>query len=506
MRRFFAGLIIFCLLLSFRAQAGENLTTTPYHKLPRSWQKELDYYTGRALVPGILVMVSTPEWGNALGQSGATTFGGDTPIQPDMPFRVGPVTQLLTSIIILQLEAEHKLRLDMTIDEFFGGSSIPHSNTITLLDCLAMRAGIFSFNKEPALNGETPILGAEPLVPKAILSDLQRQMQDGALEVNLRYSPSLTGYLLAGKLIERIEKKPLAEVFKERIIKPLKLSSSYFEDGRKPPANMVHGYSGMNKVMRDRTAADSLLLGASGGFVSTGFDLMKTMKTIMKTRKLLSRLSYSKLCKFLDASSQRQEDSFALGMLERVSNRGIWRGVEGTVPGYYTLVAYYVFGDAMILIMINTSDNKDVGYELSNEILRRITGSTIAHLPANKGTVKLKNGNALLAWHAGFYYGKTYQIYVGESAAAVRRATTKSHQGVKYLTTGKKTFQVEVKNLTVGKTYYWRVDAMRHLSEDELADERMRRKTLREQSPELPFREVEEDEQIEGPVKSFVTR
>jgi D-alanyl-D-alanine carboxypeptidase len=497
--------ILICLLLLPQAHAGEASNAIPCQEAPLSWQKELAYYTDRGLVPGIMVMVSSPEWGNVVSQSGVAAFGGSSPIQPDMQFRLGPLTRLLTSVIILQLETEHKLRLDMTVDEFLGGGLVPNSDKITLRDCLNMRGGIFDYRKEPMLNGETPQLGARPIVPEAILSDLWQQLRAGAGEVDAQFSPSDTGYLLAGRLIERLEKKSLPEVFQERIVKPLNIVGGYLEDGREIPANMVHGYTGMKGTMRDRTGADSLLLGAAGGFVATPFDAMHAMQAVMKTDKLISRLAYAKLSKFMNASSQREEDSYALGMVERVSNRGTFRGVEGSVPGYYTSAVYYPWGDAMLLILINTSDNEFVGNELTNEIMRRITGATLVHTPADKAEVGLTDGGLRLEWQAGFYYGETYEIYLGESENAVRKANPGS-KDARLLTVDRNTFSIEVRELAPGKTYYWRVDAIRHLTDDEQDNERRRRKNLRGTYEKMPVRLVEEVERIEGPVKSFVVR
>ena len=64
------------------------------------------------VIPGAVVLVSSPDQGDWTGTFGTRTWGADEPMLAIDHFRIGSNTKTLTSTVILQLAQEGKLALD----------------------------------------------------------------------------------------------------------------------------------------------------------------------------------------------------------------------------------------------------------------------------------------------------------------------------------------------------------------------------------------------------------
>lgn len=168
------------------------------------------------------------------------------PITEDTIYRIASMTKPITSIIFMQLVEEGKVALSHSVASFLpefrdtgvfqaGGGNVPFvtrrpASAMTMIDLLRHTSGLsYGFQER------TPVDAA---YRKAKLDDFQsgRTLDEFIAElakIPLEFDPG-TGwnYSVAtdvlGAIIQRIEGKPLFDVYHERLFAPLGMNDTYF--------------------------------------------------------------------------------------------------------------------------------------------------------------------------------------------------------------------------------------------------------------------------------------
>ncbi len=517
MRRFFLcamSLMLLAVLMQFgrtvfaSADSKNNVETVKpvesdqvIRSGPESWRNVLAEAQEKGLIPGALLLVKGPAWGTCVVTVGAADLSDGQPMSIDSSYRVGPVTKAMVSVALLQMETEWKVRIDQTLGELLGDGIVPHSDRVTLRDCLFEKSGTYNYRDLPEFSSNE--------VNRAWLPDVivARAVEAGrtARVRNLGdFFPSDTDYILAGMIAEKIDNKSLAEILQNRVISKAGLSATYFDAGSDVPQGMIRGYTGCRhgSVPRERTFRDPSADWAAGAVVSTPRDVLKFMETLFSTRSLLSEHANAWLFKYITDWDGTTETARGAGVMERTSIRGTFRGMEGSIPGYYTCAGYYLHGDTYILLFINTSDHPLLAKHLYDSLLRQISGAPNRMEPKQDASV---NGpDVTLSWAAGLLYGKKYHVYCGSDEKAVSAATFASHDGVQLFVEGEDTYQRQVKGLVLGKSYFWRVDTFRIRPSHEMDNLRKQKATIYRKDPEVHDSLVAEEEIITGPIFHFV--
>lgn len=470
---------------------------------PDEWLQEAGFYVERGLIPGALIVVETPEWGLRIGSVGYADINGDKSPGPAMHYRVGGVTQIMLSTVVLQLEQEGKLALDQTIDHLLGEGFVPNGDTITLRDCLMMRSGLFNYSQADMFKLTGRITNGD-YRPAEILYLVRESLIKESQNPGSGFNPSDTGFLLAGMVVESIEKKHLDAVFTERIFNPLGMKDSYFPDTADIKEPVARGYENMSGIPVDCTTADPSTLGAASAVISTPYDILRFYRELFEGQTLLTRRSYRFMS--LLATTLAEEDTYGLGLMERLSRRGTWRGCDTAIRGYSVIAGYYMQGGAFIMVFVNTGENRFAIESVFDNTLRRITGCPTDMKPSNGAILDSDGGRVRLSWQGGFLYGDTYRVFVGTDRDAVRNASLDKHDGVIMIETDRNTYHADVTKLKKGVTYYWRIESFRKIPNTELENARLRRTTERERYKQMPWMEIPESECISSPDYSFTLR
>ena len=482
---------------------GKPSNARTFMPCPDEWLVDAKFFVDRGLIPSVLVIVETPEWGFRVGAVGRANLSSPGYPEPDMHYRVGGITRLMLTTIILQLERERKITLDDTIDKLLGEGLVPKGDKITLHDCLMMRSGLFDYTKSDTFKSNGKRSDGEYL-PEEILFRVRESLMKESGTPDEMFNHSETGYLLVGMVVEAVEKKHLSQVFEERIFKPFVMEDSFFASTPDIPEPIARGYENMSGIPVDCTVYDPSTLGAGRAVVSTPFDTFRFFRELFENRNLLSQRSFRMMAS-LD-NTQRMEDAFGLGMLERVSRRGTWRGSETAIRGYSVMAGHYMMGQAYILVFVNTGENSFTLEEIFRNMLRRISGCPGVMSPVNNATVKATNGVVRISFQSGFLYGDSYNIYVGNSRDSVLNATPEKLNGALLIELDGDTFHADLNKLKSGRRYYWRVEVFRRRPDNEMKNARLWRDQLVEKNKQMPRVPVPETERINSPVYSFIVK
>jgi CubicO group peptidase (beta-lactamase class C family) len=196
-------------------------------------------------------------------------------------FRIGSITKMFTTAMILQLVEEGKLKLTDPLDKFFP--QIPNSQKITIAQILAHRSGIHDSILDRNLR---PSSNTNPITKDEMLALIAKGAPD--FEPDAKHSYSNSGYILLGLIIEKLTGKPYGEALQERITSKIGLKDTYTATGSidvNKNESLTYFRSGGDWKQGPETHPSILF--SAGAIVSTPNDLAKFIQALFD-QKLIS--------------------------------------------------------------------------------------------------------------------------------------------------------------------------------------------------------------------------
>jgi D-alanyl-D-alanine carboxypeptidase len=211
--------------------------------------------------------------------SGRSNLSPVEPMRTDLPARIGGVTKTYTATVVLQLVAEHRLRLDDTVEKWLPGA-IPTGAGISVRQLLNHTSGVFDYVKDPRtlapyLDGDwtrtfNPADGVryaaehEPLFPPGTA---------------LNYSN--TNYLLLAMIVETITGRSIGAELRRRIFAPLGLARTSYPTSSEIAGRYVHGYIADATPPVDITPLSPTVYAAAGAILSSADDVARFYRALL---------------------------------------------------------------------------------------------------------------------------------------------------------------------------------------------------------------------------------
>jgi CubicO group peptidase (beta-lactamase class C family) len=242
-------------LLTFPALAQD------FTALDQTVRKEL----ARTHVPGVSIAIVR---GNQMVYSkgfGTANIETGEAVRPDMLFRLGSTTKMLTAAALVGLSFEGKIDLNAPIGRYIGGLT-PGIAAITANQLLSHTAGI---------HDEAPMYGSHD--DSALRSGLQRWTDDCLFtKPGKIYSYSNPGYWMAGYLVETLTGKPYADAMTERVFQACGMKQTTLRPLVAMTYPLAQGHDGAgDKVVIARPAADNAGSWPAGSVFSCVPDLAR---------------------------------------------------------------------------------------------------------------------------------------------------------------------------------------------------------------------------------------
>ncbi len=277
------------------------------------------------------------------------------PMQPDTIFRFYSMTKPITSVAVMMLYEEKKLKLDdpvsKYIPEFKGlkvyaesGKHTEQINEMTIRDLLRHTSGLtYGFF------GNTPV---DKMYMSKSVFDWESSLQDmieKLSEIPLLYQPGTKWHYgvsidVLGYIVEKISGQPLDKFFRQRIFKPLKMKDTAFN----VPANKVDRFAacygpkitgGLNITDAPATSRylkKRSLLSGGGGLVSTARDYLRFCQMLLNKGQLDGeRLLQPKTVEMMttnqlpDSVKRGEDGGFGLGFSVTLKDGKIPKGEYG---------------------------------------------------------------------------------------------------------------------------------------------------------------------------------
>ena len=153
-------------------------------------------------------------------------------IDKDITFNIASVSKQFTAVGVLQLVEEGKLLLDEPMSSLFPEYTDPLWKKVKLKHLLSHSSGIT--DERGYLTREQKIYGDENLALEYLT-----KLDHLHFEPGTNYEYMNPTYVLLGRLIERISKKPFIEYIQEKIFDPASMTQTYYNGNEK---NKCHAY------------------------------------------------------------------------------------------------------------------------------------------------------------------------------------------------------------------------------------------------------------------------
>lgn len=272
--------------------------------------------------------------------AGSSRRDRQVPVPHDGQVRAGSNTKTFTAVVVLQLVAEGKVRLDASVERYLPGlvrGEGIDAEAITVRHLLQHTSGLPNYTEHIGLenfeNIQHRFFQPHDLLAAALA-------HPATFEPGTDWEYSNTNYLLAGLLIERVTGRPVQEEIRERVIRKAGLRHTYWPG---PGEQTIrgphpHGYA-LARLDDDRvvdaTVMDPSWGGAAGQLISTPGDLARFSRALLDGR-LLPPALLAEMRKTVDAPVLPGW-RYGLGVFSvPLSCGGVYWGHGGDIDGYET--------------------------------------------------------------------------------------------------------------------------------------------------------------------------
>ncbi|MFJ9370304.1 serine hydrolase domain-containing protein [Nocardia sp. NPDC101769] len=294
-------------------------------------------------VSGVQARVIAPDGGQSVATGGTADLNTGLPVPSDGYFRMASTAKTLVATVVLQLEAEHTLTLDDTVDRWLPGVVQGNGNDgsrITIRHLLQHTGGIHDdlpgyTTPEEYYQQRYDLYSPEELVARAMA-----QAPDFPPGRGWQYSN--TGYVLLGMIIQQATGRPAHQEIEARILGPLGLDQTRWT-GASPtlPEPRARAYQffgpGAEVDVTDQIPVEHQTL----SWVTTTRDENSFFRALLGGRLLPAR-QLTEMKQTVPVSAELQQmwpgGRYGLGLAERpLSCGGTYWSHEGGDGGYITL-------------------------------------------------------------------------------------------------------------------------------------------------------------------------
>lgn len=280
-----------------------------------------------------------------LRTAGFADIEAKQPFSSSSAIRWGSASKWLTSVAVLRLVEQGRLKLDAPIQTYlpqFRGDTgqsvqVQHllSNTSGIPDLLTRQIA-----SEPALRTSTA--STADIVARFAGGDLSFAPGDG-------WDYAALNWAIVAQILEQVAHEPFPVLMKHLVMQPLGMSGAGFVQSHQPPVpGLAAAYASVVPPIRKMTTVPAFLA-ASGNVAGTVNDAVRAAHGIFHG-SLLSATSRMQLLKIRWPAQE-----YALGGRVHPIGSDLWAWETGKVQGYRTHIAHRIDRSETIVVF-NTTD------------------------------------------------------------------------------------------------------------------------------------------------------
>jgi D-alanyl-D-alanine carboxypeptidase len=283
----------------------------------------------------------------------------------DTKYRIASITKLFTVVLIMQLKEEGKIDLSKTIKTYLPAYNGEGGDKVQVFHLLTATSGIESNEKEVNASDD-PVMYSRPYTTDELLN----LFCSGRLEnpPGKIWSYNNGDYVILGKIIEAVCKKPYEEVLREKILIPLKMDHTGMFGMLKviPGLADVYMVNDSTKVIEKLPPIYTENYYAAGGLYSSADDLLKFSNALYGRQLLKDSSLQSILQPYLSSYG------FGIWVYNKTINHQTVKIAErqGAIWGIKTRLVRLLNKDVTLIILTNAQTaNID---ELQTELIAKL--------------------------------------------------------------------------------------------------------------------------------------
>jgi serine-type D-Ala-D-Ala carboxypeptidase/endopeptidase len=294
---------------------------------------------------------------------------------PDSIFEIGSITKTFTGLLLAQMVAQGKVKLDEPVRDLLPPGTVarPQGAEITLLDLVTQHSGLprLPDNLEPA-DADNPYSDYRPLNLYQFLAGhgVEKHVDPPFLYSNL-------GVGLLGQALADRAGTTYAKLVSEEVIVPLQLSDTGVSLSAAQQARFIPGHTSDNRAAR---AWDFDALAGAGALRSTAADMLTYLEANLHPEKQAASGSGAgrTLAAALAQSHQLRADAdnlkIAFAWLYNPQTKDYWH--NGATGGYSSFAFFNRQGDYAGVVLVNRTvgSDRDLADLLGQHLSQRFAG------------------------------------------------------------------------------------------------------------------------------------
>ena len=287
----------------------------------------------------------------------------NNPNSPSTKFRLASVSKPFCSVLVLQLVQEGKLNLQDSITDWLPTYRADTGDRITIHHLLSHQSGIKDFTANYDYRGSISRLPSskDNFIEEHCSNDLIH-------EPGTIYAYCNAGYIILGRIIEKITRKTFEENVQSRIFEPLNMTSSGYDRNRYVLPQRASGYTlGPFETENAQYLDMDSSPGPAGSLYSTVEDLFRFHRAL-RTEDLLSKkyraimLTPNQDVPEVKAAGGRPKSTYGYGWnifnrshpitkhRTRIASHG------GAINGFRAMMSCLTDDDIFVVVLCNQAD------------------------------------------------------------------------------------------------------------------------------------------------------
>jgi CubicO group peptidase (beta-lactamase class C family) len=194
---------------------------------------------------------------------------------PAMHYRIASMTKQFTAALVLRLVEDGLLQLDSPVSAYLPDYPRPQADRLTLRALLNHSAGLPDYPRLPGFYEREATRGHTPAGLLALFDSLPLAFAPGS-----QWAYSNSDYIVLGAIIERITGQSYATAIRERLLAPLGLTQTAYDDPDEVVEGRARGYMRDSTRMINAPYIDPSAVYAAGMLRSTVGDIFRWAEQI----------------------------------------------------------------------------------------------------------------------------------------------------------------------------------------------------------------------------------
>jgi len=270
-------------------------------------------------------------------------------------YRVGSISKTFTAVLMMKAVEDKKISLDKKLSYFYP--EIPNANKITIENLLQHRSGIHNLTDE----SEYLQYNTKTQTESSLVSIIKKYKSD--FEPGSKYSYSNSNYILLGFILEKVYKKTYAELIKDKITKPLKLTLTEVGGKIDPSKNQAQSYDYTNGKYEVSSETDMSIPIGAGNIISTPRDLLSFILGL-EQGKVIKKENWEKMKHFVD--------NYGYGLMKVPFEKYWGFGHTGGIDNFRSVLFY--FPDLKTAVAFSTNQSDMDTNEISIKLMETAMG------------------------------------------------------------------------------------------------------------------------------------